>query len=146
MFPVTVTLQNAAQLTAVMAALGANAAVIDESTKVAATKQAKPQPDPNKAEAKVEKTTGTVSSISEEKADPKPAAAATAPAPAAAQTASSDVAMTEADLTKVVVAAVARVGKEDVLKVLQDKFNVTAGKQITDPAVRAQAKEALEAL
>ena len=143
MFPVTVTLQNAAQLTAVMAALGANAAVIDESTKVAAPKSVKTTAATTAPKTEAALTPTTTTAVTE---DPKPAAAATAPAPAAAQTASSDVAMTEADLTKVVVAAVARVGKEDVLKVLQDKFNVTAGKQITDPAVRAQAKEALEAL
>jgi len=86
-------------------------------------------------------------------ADPKPepAAVTSAPEKADASTASSSApetspAMTEADLTKVVVATVARTSREQVLALLQDKFGVTAGKQITDPAVRAQAKAALEAL
>jgi len=82
---------------------------------------------------------------------PEPAAATSAPEKADASTASSSApetsaAMTEADLTKVVVATVARTSREQVLELLQEKFGVTAGKQITDPAVRAQAKAALEAL
>jgi len=82
---------------------------------------------------------------------PEPAAATSAQEKVAVSTASSDAAetspaMTEADLTKVVVATVARTSREQVLTMLQEKFGVTAGKQITDPAVRAQAKTALEAL
>jgi len=82
---------------------------------------------------------------------PEPAAATSAQEKVAASTASSDAAetspaMTEADLTKVVVATVARTSREQVLALLQEKFGVTAGKQITDPAVRAKAKAALEAL
>lgn len=157
MFPVTVTLHDAAQLTAVMAALGAKSVSFDESTKVVAPKSSSStsKPDQPKQEksnpatgAAAATTTapGTVAAIPEEKADPKPAAAATGQVQAGAQTASSDVAMTEADLTKVVVATVARVGKEATLDVLQTQFGVTAGKQITDPAIRAKAKAALEAL
>lgn len=152
MFPVTVTLHDAAQLTAVMAALQpTTAAAKVEAPKP--TKVEKASPDTTTAVTKSNTTTdtkstteGTVSSIPEEKADPKPAAAATGQVQAGAQTASSDVAMTEADLTKVVVATVARVGKEATLDVLQTQFGVTAGKQITDPAIRAKAKAALEAL
>lgn len=82
---------------------------------------------------------------------PEPAAATSAPEKVAASTASSSEgeaspALTEADLTKVVVATVARTSREQVLELLQREFGVTAGKQITDPAVRAQAKAALEAL
>jgi hypothetical protein len=143
MFPVTVTLHDAAQLNAVMQALQTPTVA---AGKVEPPKSAKPAPEKSNPDTGAAAATTTAPGTAEVKTDPKPAAAATAPAAAAAQTASSDVVMTEADLTKVVVAAVARVGKEKVLALLQDKFNVTAGKQITDPAVRAQAKEALEAL
>lgn len=103
---------------------------------------------PAKAEPKPEKAKVEKAEPAEKVEGPKPetAVAATAPAPAAAQTASSGAGMTEADLTKVIVAAVARTSREQVLGLLNDKFNVTAGKQITDPAVREQAKQALEAL
>jgi hypothetical protein len=46
MFPVTITLQNAAQLTAVMQALGASSVTFDESTKVKSDPAKKPTPAP----------------------------------------------------------------------------------------------------
>lgn len=109
---------------------------------------AKTAPATAKAEPKPEKAKVEKAEPADKVADPKPetAVAATAPAPAAAQTASSGAGMTEADLTKVIVAAVARTSRDQVLGLLSEKFNVTAGKQITDPAVREQAKAALEAL
>lgn len=145
MFPVTITLQDAAQLNAVMAALQTPTTA---GAKVEAPKSARIEKLEKAAATQPVAETKAVKSepAAESPSDPKPAAAATAPAQAVAQTASSDAAMSEADLTKVVVAAVARVGKDAVLAVLQDEFNVTAGKQITDPAVRAQAKAKLEAL
>lgn len=121
------------------------------TAKVESPKPGKPdQPKPEKSNPAtgVDAASTTAPGTAEAKTDPKPetAVAATAPAPAAAQTASSSAGMTEADLTKVIVAAVARTSREQVLGLLNDKFNVTAGKQITDPAVREQAKQALEAL
>lgn len=80
---------------------------------------------------------------------PKPKAAAepSAPAKTAAPAASSDAPeMSADDLTKVIVATVARTSREAVLGLLADSFGVKAGKEITDPAVRVKVKAALEAL
>jgi hypothetical protein len=41
---------------------------------------------------------------------------------------------------------VARTSREAVLGLLADTFGVKAGKEITDPAIRAKAKAALETL
>lgn len=53
---------------------------------------------------------------------------------------------TAKQVTDAVVSAVARVGKESVIALLRDRFNVAAGKEITDPATRAEAVAALTAL
>lgn len=77
----------------------------------------------------------------------KPAAEPTAPAATAAPAASSAAPeMSADDLTKVIVSTVARTSREAVLGLLADTFGVKAGKEITDPAIRAKAKAALEAL
>ena len=77
----------------------------------------------------------------------KPAAEPSAQATKAASTASSDAPeMSADDLTKVIVATVARTSRDQVLAMLREKFDVGAGKEITDPAIRAQAKAALEAM
>ena len=44
------------------------------------------------------------------------------------------------------VSAVARTDRETVLAMLQTKFSVKAGKEITDPVIRAKAKAELDAL
>lgn len=131
-------------------------------TAPAQAKVESPKSEKAEASSKSEKSASpSTAATSDKVTDPKPetAVAATAPAPAVAQTASSGAGMTEADpikvifpdmteadLTKVIVAAVARTSRDQVLGLLSEKFNVTAGKQITDPAVRKQAKQALEAL
>lgn len=77
----------------------------------------------------------------------KAAAEPSAPAKTAAPAASSDAPeMSADDLTKVIVATVARTSREAVLGLLADTFGVKAGKEITDPAVRVKVKAALEAL
>jgi len=77
----------------------------------------------------------------------KPAAEPSAPVTKAASTASSDAPeMSADDLTKVIVATVARTSRDQVLAMLRKEFDVGAGKEITDPAIRAKAKAALEAL
>lgn len=84
------------------------------------------------------------------KPEAKPAAVVTAPAPTAAPTASSDAPsaaeVTPEQLTKVIVAAVARTNRDAVLGLLSDQFGVKAGKEITDPATRAKAVAAIGAL
>lgn len=68
----------------------------------------------------------------------------------AAEKAAADTAKTEGieaiELTKTVVAAVAATSREAVLTLLKEKFNVSAGKEITDPVIRKQAADALEAM
>lgn len=77
----------------------------------------------------------------------KPAAEPSAQGTKGASTASSDAPeMSADDLTKVIVVTVARTSRDQVLAMLREKFDVGAGKEITDPAIRAQAKAALEAM
>lgn len=98
------------------------------------------------AKAQSEKQAPKVETPKSTKAE-KPAAEPSAQVTKAASTASSDVQeMSADDLTKVIVATVARTSRDQVLAMLREKFDVGAGKEITDPAIRAQAKAALEAM
>lgn len=112
------------------------------TTKVESPKSQKPT-----AASETTKAAAPTATETAKVADPKPAAEPSAPAAAAVSTASSSEAgLSPEELTKAIVAAVARTSREAVLGLLQADFNVQAGKQITDPAIRAKAKAALEAL
>jgi 3-oxoacyl-ACP reductase-like protein len=124
MFPVTVTINTLPELQAVMAALKAEA-----PAPVAEAKAVAPKPEKAKAAATPA-------------AAPAPTAAPAASEPSAAGSSG----ISAEELTKVIVATVARTSREQVLAVLNSKFGVNAGKEITDPATRAAAAEALGAL
>lgn len=94
-------------------------------------------------EKQVAKSTAKVEAPKQEKAAVEPSAQVTKAAPAASSDAPE---MSADDLTKVIVATVARTSREEVLGLLADTFGVKAGKEITDPAIRVKVKAALEAL
>lgn len=54
--------------------------------------------------------------------------------------------MTAEDLTKAIVKAVGATDKETVLGILKKDFGVSAGKEVTDPAVRQEIADKLAAL
>lgn len=82
----------------------------------------------------------------------KDAAGVTAPAPAEKEAATPDAAKPEPEgvtaqqLTNAIVGAVGKLGRDPVIALLKDKFNVSAGKEITDPATRAKAVAAINEL
>jgi hypothetical protein len=53
---------------------------------------------------------------------------------------------TAQQLTNAIVGAVGKLGRDPVIALLKDKFNVSAGKEITDPATRAKAVAAINEL
>lgn len=54
--------------------------------------------------------------------------------------------VTAQQLTNAIVGAVGKLGRDPVIALLKDKFNVSAGKEITDSATRAKAVAAINEL
>lgn len=75
---------------------------------------------------------------------PTPAASSPAPTPSAAPARLDD--PKPEDLTKLVVAAVGRVGREKVVAHLRDVYNVAKGAEITDVPTRIKAIASVSAL
>lgn len=139
MFPVTITLHDAAELNTVLNALN--------NPQPAERKVEAPKPSA-KAEKPAEKV-AKPATASPSEGNVTPAVTATA-SPTASTASSSEpvksAGLTAEELTKVIVAAVARTSRDAVLGLLKDEFGVSAGKEITDPAVRAQAAAKIGAL
>ena len=79
------------------------------------------------------------------KPTPAPAPAASSPAPTPSAAPAGDDPKPE-DLTKLVVAAVGRVGREKVVAHLRDVYNVAKGAEITDVPTRIKAIASVSAL
>ena len=77
------------------------------------------------------------------KRTPAPAPAASSPAPTPSPAAGS---VTPEQLTKAIVAAVTRVGRNPVLDHLQNDYGVSKGAEITDPEIRAACLASVSAL
>lgn len=74
------------------------------------------------------------------KPTPAPAPAASSPAPAASAE------VTPEQLTKAIVSAVTRAGRDKVVAHLKDEYGVSKGAEITDPEIRATALATVNAL
>lgn len=134
--------QNLAALTAAVVALTEtlrSAAPSAERVTIPVT-----APDPNKPAGKGTKGTPVVTGPSAaEKAERVKTADRVKAEPAPAADTGE---MTEKDLTAVIIKTVAATSRDQVIALLTEQFGVKAGKEVTDPAVRAQVRDALEAL
>lgn len=77
------------------------------------------------------------------KRTPAPAPAASSPAPTPSPAAGS---VTPEQLTKAIVAAVTRAGRDVVVAHLKDDYGVAKGAEITDPEIRAACLASVSAL
>ncbi len=136
--------QNLAALTAAIVALTETLRGASGLAVTATQPDPAPEAGANKPAGKATKGTPVVTGPSAaEKAAAKPAKVEPAPA---AEAPEPDAGMTEKDLTAVIIKTVAATSRDQVIALLTEQFGVKAGKEITDPAERAKARDALEAL